>query len=84
MVSILDQYEPMYFQIATFNLFHGSKLKILVSLTQDFYKKWSNAQLPTKKNFRDARGLAPYRQGKHLPSNITCLVVDIRNPSSWI
>ena len=27
--------------------------------TQDFYKKWSHAQLPTKKNFRDARALAP-------------------------
>ena len=31
--------------------------------TPDFYKKWSHAQLPTKKNFRDARGLAPFSRG---------------------
>ena len=29
---MLDHYEPMYFQIDYFNIFQGSKLKILVSL----------------------------------------------------
>ena len=62
MVNILDQYEPMYFQIATFNLFHGSKLKILVSLERGdsglLYKEvYIMFNFPLK-NFRDARGLA--------------------------
>ena len=32
MANILDQYEPMYFQIDTFTNFQEFKLKILVSL----------------------------------------------------
>ena len=35
MVTILDQYQPMYFQSVTFTLFQGSKLKILVSLERE-------------------------------------------------
>ena len=32
MVDIMDQYEPMYFQIDTFTIFQGSELKILVKV----------------------------------------------------
>ena len=53
----------MYFEIDTFNIFTGENWKFWYRWkeeTQDFYIKRSNAQLPTKIFFHDARGLAPF------------------------
>ena len=63
MVNILDQYEPMYFQIDTFTIFQGSKLTILVLLERgDSVLLQKELLCPTTdlKKFRDARGLVAF------------------------